>query len=156
MCGITIWLLYVTRIAVLCLLERYLVQFVTKPPSFRVILLPPTSGLWMQRIPTKDGTCVIGLYYFISLKTTVLMFNWRVTWNVKLSLPAEVIGCDGSSENFYGVDEENYCAPWRYSTQSETFMFGEAWCLFLRDRRMLGNTGKSWKFIEILAFRGLV
>jgi hypothetical protein len=42
---------------------------------FGVILVTPTSELWMQRIPTKDGTFVIGLYYFISLKPRVLILT---------------------------------------------------------------------------------
>ena len=35
MCGITIWLLYVTPIAILCLLGCYILHFVTQLPPFR-------------------------------------------------------------------------------------------------------------------------
>jgi len=75
---------------------------------------------------------------------------------VKPSLPAEVIGCDGSFEIFYGVEEENYCALRRYSTRLETFMFGEAWCLFLHDRRVLGDMGRRAGNTSRYWSRGLV
>jgi hypothetical protein len=38
-------------------------------------IILPASGLWIQRIPTKDGICVIGLYYIIYLKTKVLILT---------------------------------------------------------------------------------
>jgi hypothetical protein len=45
---------------------------------------------------------------------------------VNFSLPADAIGCDGNFENFYGVEEENYCALRRCSMHLETSMFGAA------------------------------
>jgi len=107
MCGITIWLLHVTRIAILYRLGCYVVYFVTQLPSFRGN--PVIANFRIMDAADSHQRwhlCNRAALFHIS-EGHSLNINWRVTWNVKLSLPPEVIVFDGNFENFYGVDEEN-------------------------------------------------